>query len=227
MKIVSFSCDIYSDIVPAYHWLWQTLWPECPYDHVYVTNSKPLSVDATVHYIKGRDIDYGMRLRQFVKDHCADNELILLMMADYLLKAINIPVIEQARKLCQQPRIAHCRLRPMPHPQLPPPKDLDPAVFGQIRKRSRYALSLQPGIWRPQDIAKCIQDDFDPWHCETRGSQRTGQIKGMLLCTQKPAIVHHNYYRKRKPFGPIWVKENVPRQYWTRAARRAKRKEKV
>lgn len=226
MRIITFTCDVHHDIIPAYHYLWQKYWPNCPYEMVYVTNSKPLTVDATVYYLKGNDIDYGKRLRQFVSEHCQDDELGLFMMGDYLLKGLNIPLVERARELCERNDVAHCRLRPLPHPELPAPAHLklDPQVFGQIKKKGRYALSLQPGIWRPKDLANCVEDAWDPWHCETRGSQRTGQLKGVLLCTQKPAIVHHNYYRKRRPFGPIWVKENVPSQYWTRAARRAKRK---
>jgi hypothetical protein len=224
MKIISFACDIYHDIVPAYHWLWNNIWPDCPYEHIYVTNSKPLGVDATVHYMGGKDIDYGRRLRRFVSLHCQDGELGLFMMADYLLKAVNPELIKKAVQLCERDDVAHCRLRPMPHPQLPPPPHLklNKKVFGEIDRTKRYSLSLQPGIWNPKDLAKCVRDHENPWHCEIRGSGRTRRIKGTFLCTQKPAIIHHNYYRKRKPFGPIWVKKNVPKEYWTKAARRAK-----
>jgi len=221
LKIITFTCDIYANIVPAYHYLWGKFWPDCPYEHVYVTNSKPLGVDAKVYYLKGKDIDYGRRLRKFVSLHCQDNELGLFMMGDYLIKSMNISLIERARELCETPEIAHCRLRPMPHPQLPPPSHLSKKVFGEIDRTKRYSLSLQPGIWRPKDLARCVKDAWNPWHCEIRGSQRTRKIKGLFLCTQKPAILHHNYYRKRKPFGPIWVKKNVPEKYWTKAVRRA------
>ena len=225
MKIITFTCDAYRDIIPAYHYLWQKYWPDCPYEFVYVTNSKPLGIqDTTVHYLKGSDIKYAKRLRTFVKRHCRDDELGLFMMGDYLVKGLNIPLIEKARRLCERKDVAHCRLRPMPHPQLPPPVHLklDKAEFGEINRRQRYSLSLQPGIWKPKVLASLLEDSWNPWLCETKGSGNTRRIQGHFLCTQKPAIIHHNYYRKRKVFGPGWVKKNVPKKYWTKAVRRAK-----
>ena len=222
MKIITFACDLYADIGPAYQYLFRKLWPDCPYEMVYVTNSKPLGVDGTIHYLPGKDIEYGRRLRKFTALHCADNELGLFMMIDYLPKILNVELIEKAVQLCKRDDVAHCRLRPMPNPTLHAPAHLklDHAVFGQIDKSTRYSLSLQPGIWRPADLSKCCRDLENPWHCETHGSTRTKRIPGTFLCTQKPAILHHNYYRKRRPFGVSWVKENVPEEFWPNAARK-------
>lgn len=225
MKIVTFACDLYADIAPAYHYLWNKKWPDCTHELVYVTNQKPLNIDATVHFIRGQDIEYGRRLRKFVSLHCQDDEPILLMMIDYLARDINIGMVEQAFELCSRDDVVHCRLRPMPRPQLQPPDkmELDPKKWGGIDKSGRYSLSLQPGIWNPKSLAKCIKDSWSPWQCETQGSRIANKLPGYFLCVQKPAITHHNYYKKRKPFSVNWVKKNVPAEFWPGSIKGRKR----
>lgn len=222
MKIITFACDLYADVGPAYEYLWKEHWPNCPYEMVYVTNSKPLGVDGTVHYIPGKDIEYGRRLRKFVSRFCQEDELGLFMMIDYLPRAINVELVEQARKLCERDDVAHCRLRPMPHPKHRAPAylKLNNDVWGMVEKGERYALSLQPGIWKPSDLARCTKDNWDPWATETQGSRLTKRLQGVLLCTRKPAILHHNYYRKRKPQGARIIRDNVPEELWPSSARK-------
>ena len=221
MKIITFTCDIYADAIPAYHYLWNKAWPDCPHEMIYVTNSKPLTVDATVHYLKGKDIEYGRRLRKFVSLHCDDNELGLFMMGDYFVKGLNISLVEQARGLCERDQIAHCRLRPMPSPQGSAHRSLkvDDKLFGLVDKKRAYALSLQPGIWRPKDLGKCVRDAWGPWACEVQGSKNTKRVTGALLSTRESAITHLNYYKKGKPIGVNWVMDNVPGEFWPRAAK--------
>ncbi len=222
MKIITFTCDLYADAVPAYHYLWNRAWPDCPHEMIYVTNSKLLTVDATVHYLKGKDIEYGRRLRKFVSLHCKDNELGLFMMGDYFAKAINTKLVERAREACERDDVSHVRLRPMPHPSLPPPIKLNKDVFGGIDRTKRYSLSLQPGIWKPKDLARCVRDTWSAHRCELNGSRHTRRIKREFLSTQRPAIIHLNYYKGGRAIGVKWVRANVPREFWPEAARRMK-----
>jgi hypothetical protein len=218
MKIITFACDCYADIAPAWEFLLNDRWPDHP-EVVYVTNSVPLEVDGVAHYMKGTDIELGRRIRKLPYLY-EDDELILVMMIDYLIQAINTELIEESRQLCETKEIAHVRLRPMPHPSHPAPDGISNERFGLIDKSKPYALSLQPGIWRPNDLAKCVRDKWSPWHCETMGSKHTKRIPGYFLSTRQPAIVHLNYYRRRKEFGVDWVRENVPEEFWPNAARR-------
>lgn len=220
MKIVTVACDQYADIAPAYHYLLNQNWPNHP-PLIYVTNAQPLKVDAPIVYVKGEERAYGWRLRKFIKEHYKD-ELILLMMIDYLVKSVNRDLLDRAVRLCQRADVGHVRLRPMPHPQLPFPDDGD---FGEIKKNTPYALSLQPGIWKARLIYDLCRDNENPWHTETRGSHRTHLTDLKLLSVKKEmAVAHHNYYRYGKPLGVDWVREMVPEECWPSAARKGKGK---
>lgn len=221
MKIITFACDCYADIAPAWQYLINTNWPDHP-EVIYVTNSVPLEVDGTVHYFKGDDLELGRRIRKLHSLH-DDGELTLVMMIDYLVQLVNVELIDEARRLCERDDVAHVRLRPMPHPSHPAPDGISNDRFGLIDKSKPYALSLQPGIWRLADLAKCVRDNENPWHCETHGSGRTKRIPGHFLSTRQPAIVHLNYYKKRKPFGVNWVQENVLEEFWPNAAKKRRR----
>jgi len=218
MKILAVTCDAYRDSVPAWEYLWYHHWPDCPYKLEYLTNSEPLQTEREVWYIHGPEGQFGRRFRKYYSLHARDNELILIMMADYFVKHINVALIEKAKAWCERDDISHVRLRPMPHPPLPFKRNNK--LFGTIDKRKAYALSLQPGLWYPKDLAKCCRDKESAWHVETHGSGRTKRIPGAFLSTRKPAIIHLNYYRKRKPFGLSWVRENVPEEFWPNAVRK-------
>lgn len=219
MRIVTFACDKYADIAPAYHFLLTKNWPDHP-PLIYVTNSAPLKVDAETVYIKGADIKYGWRLRRFIQNHYRE-DLIILMMIDYLVKGVNLDLIEKATKLCERDDVGHVRLRPMPHPQLPWPDE----DFGEVKKNTAYALSLQPGIWDTKLIHDLCRDNESAHHTETRGSRRMHHVKLRLLSVkEKMAIAHHNYYRYGKPKGIEWVMKNVPRSMWPTAAKKRGKK---
>lgn len=214
MKIVTISCDIYADTPSAFAYLLDKHWPDHP-EIVFVTNSKKLNVDNPVYYFNSRDdMAFGWRLRQFLKQHYIDDYL-LFMMSDYLVKSVNIPLIERAYQLCKQPDVRHVRLRPMPHPPFDYNDD-----FGRIDKHQRYALSLQPGIWETRVLYDLLRDTDDPWQTEVRGSDRVRFIRGEFLSTRKMAISHVNYYRKGKAEGANWVRENVAKEYWTDEAKK-------
>jgi len=216
VKVVVFCCDLYADAAKAFLAFKTRNWPDCPYDTVVVTNSKPLDVDVPVHYVKGKgDVKFGWRLRKFIKEHYTD-DLLLLMMVDYFIQKASQPLVSKAEELCHLPDVRHVRLRPMPHPPLPYSED-----FGQIDKKRPYALSLQPGIWETEVIYNLCRDDEDPWRTELSGSKRTRNVEGLFLSVKRtPAIVHFNYYRKRKPWGLNLVRDGIPRKAWPEAVRR-------
>jgi hypothetical protein len=219
MKIAVFACDLYRDVAPAWWWFFKDRWPGCEHLVEFVTTSKKLDVPApTFLYGKRPDNAFGWRCRSYLLDHCERDELILLMMVDYLIASVNQSLLERARQLCEKPEIAHVRLRPMPAPQLPYPIK----GFGEIKKDTRYSLSLQPGIWEAGVLFDLCQPNENPYHTEILGSSRAKQIKGKFLSTVKPAITHCNYYHKRKVYGKDaeWVMKHAPKEVWPDAAKR-------
>jgi len=215
MKIIVINCDKYADVSAAWYALLQKMWPQCPYQVSYVTNSREIDVPAPVHYITRPDLDFGGRLRAFIHHHYTDH-LILITMADYLIKSpADHDTILQAEELCSAPTIRHVRLRPMPKPKAPFKKE----GFGRIRKGRRYSLSLQPGIWETQVLYDLLRPGENPWQTEIRGSQRTTGVRGSFLSTTKHVLPHHNYYRKGQPTALDWVEANVPEASWPDAVK--------
>jgi len=222
MKIVVFNCDRYADVSAAWYELYRTMWPEQPYEVAYVTNSIEIDVPVPVYYIERPELDFGGRVRAFLHHHYTD-DLLLLTMADYLLKGrVDHETVRRAEELCTAPLIRHCRLRPMPRPQRP----FKAEGFGRIKKGTRYSLSLQPGIWESQVLYDLVQPGENPWHIETRGSGRTRGIRGSFLSTETHVLPHHNYYRKGKPQALDWVAANVPEACWPDAVRRNERRKR-
>lgn len=224
LRVVTFACDLYADIAPAWEFCWSETWPDCPYPLTYVTNKQDLAVSGEVISIPGSDVRLGWRIRRYVDEHC-DTDLILIMMIDYLVYKVSPSLVEKAREFCSRPDIGHVRLRPMPHPQLPFPDD---EQFGRINKTRPYALSLQPGIWKAELIRALCRDEENPWHTETRGSGRARRQGGMFICPYKPAIVHLNYYHKKKAWAPgvSWVMKRVPEDRWPDAAKQQLKEQK-
>ena len=219
VKIVSVCCDLYSDIAPAWEYLFRQRWPDCPYPLIFVTNSKTLSVSAPVHYIKGKDVDYGGRMRRFISSYCENEDILLLTMADYLLKGVNIPLVEESINLMRsRNNIPHIRLRPMPPPRLPFQKS---KTFGAIDKKSRYSLSLQSGLWRAGTAHLLFRDGENPWDTEQNGSKRVHPVKGIFLSTKENAMPHINYYNKRAVLPGVigWTRGRVPKELWPDACR--------
>jgi len=221
MKIVVISCDLYADTCRAFDDRLKKVWPDCPWEVIFVTNSKKLQVNRTVYYLGDRpDIAFGWRLKTFLRQYYDDSHL-LFMMSDYLLKDVNAPVVQRAAELCVDSNggIAHCRLRPMPPPQF----DYPEPGFGRIDKRKRYCLSLQPGIWERETLMNLLRESEDPWKTEIWGSGRVAHnVKGVFLSTKEMVMPHTNYYYKGQPQGVNWVIDNVDPENWTDAAKSKK-----
>ena len=216
MKIVAFSYDPLSDIVPAFEYFLHRTWPDCPHELVHVVNSgKALNVQSPIYRIDG---GFGRRVREFVRQYCKDDEPILVILADCLIISVNRRVIARAEDLMKRPEIAHIRLRPKPPPQLPYDDD-----FGRIRLGTRYSLSLQPGIWKAKVIHDLCRNKESPSATEIQGSSRTRTVGDkMLLCSRVGAMEFVNYYNHGKPWGSRWLRLNAPEEYWTDAAKGAK-----
>jgi hypothetical protein len=218
MRVACFSCDCYADLTPSWEYTFHKAWPNCPHEVVYIGNSKPLKVSGKVYYTKRKDADFGGRMGDFISKHVEKDELIFFVLVDHLVKALNADVVAQAEKLCAHQNVAFVRLFPMPHPQLPFPKDLRSGVkwskFGQLDKSKPYSFSTQPSIWDAHKLAKLFREGESPWHAETFGSGRTKQVKEIFLGTHDPAVSYVNFWYRRRALGVNWVKDNVPEQFW-------------
>lgn len=215
VKIVAFGYHAHADIIPAYEYCLHRYWPDCPYPVVYVMNAHPrreLNVKGPVYYIDGA---FGMRVRQFVRQHCGEDDPLLVMLADCLVSGVNARLIARADELIRRPEIGMVRLHPRPGPQLPYDDD-----FGIIKPGSRYSSSLQPSIWKARVIRDVCRNRDTPFRMEIDGSRRTSGLNKTLLCSKENAMTYINYYNKDRPYGCKWLRFHAPQEVWTDAAQR-------
>lgn len=216
MKIIVVVCDRYADAAPAWVDLWRRFWPDCDYEAEFLTNKQRLAVELPAHYIHGEDIDFGTRMRTFLREHYKQ-EYLLITMADYFIKGpVDADLIRVAHQMAATKYVRHVRLRPMPPPQRPYAVD----GLGRIDKKAHYALSLQPGIWESRVLYELCRDGENPWATEMRGSKRVRHIPGEFLSVDRYVMSHLNYYRKGKAQGLDWVRDNVDREAWPEAVRK-------
>lgn len=195
VKILVFSIDKYSHLGPLFSQYFHAKWPECPYDEIYIANRQPIKVKSTVIHIRDREVNFGRRMRTFLKHHYTDSYL-LIMMIDYIPKSANHALLMKSAEIVRRPNIGHVRLRPMPVPKEVWRRDSD---FGVIDKRRPYSLSLQPGMWETQLFYDLLSDREGAHHTETHGSTRTKRFRQLFLSTRTHAISHHNWYRHGRP----------------------------
>lgn len=218
--ILVFTCDKYSDTPAAFEYLWRRSWPNCPYPMSFITNSKPIrqlaNSSARVFYYPHLDQSYAFRLRRYIREQVIPADaILLLMMADYFVRRIDVGLIEKSIHSMRRDRsIGHIRLRPLPPPVEPG------ADFGRIEKGARYSLSLQPGLWRSSLLYFLCRDEETAHQTEIQGSKRMSSVRQKVLSVVRPAIIHYNYYRHgaANPNVVEWVRDMVTREAWPDAA---------
>lgn len=193
MKLVVFSIDKYSRIGPMFWQYLEAHWP-AHFDTIFIANHLPINVPAPVVSVPGIEMNFGGRMRDFLRDHYTEDYL-MLMMIDYIPKSSNDSLLKKSAEIIKRKDIGHIRLRPMPAPATNWNPDKD---FGIIDKHKPYSLSLQPGIWESQLLFDLCRGGENAWHMETHGSTRTHRYPQTFLCTWEAAIYHHNYYIKGK-----------------------------
>lgn len=209
MKVVAFTIDRYAYVGKTWWHYFKKFWPDCPYDVVVVGQKKLIrDMPCELIYVGGESIDFGQRMSDFLENHY-DEDLLLLVMMDYILKRrADQRIIGKAEQFCQQEEFGHVRLRPYPHPQKSFKEDSD---FGEIELGSRYSLSLQPGIWEKDILLGLLKPGESAHHTETRGSTRTRRAGDKrFLSTMEHVYMHHNYFRRGEvnPGAAAWCKEH-------------------
>lgn len=206
MQVVIWSIDKYKEVGPIFWHFYEKYWTNNEFCSIIVTESHHYKQIPCKHIkVPGRTMNFGGRMRNFLREY--QDETLMLLMIDYVMKApLEYDVFRTATRLINRPDVVHVRLRPMPHPQLPWPD----RMFGEIRRASRYSLSLQPGIWETKTLFNLMRDGDNPWHTETHGSSRTGRVRGHMLSSNIPVYSHHNYFYKGKvlPRTKQWIEDN-------------------
>lgn len=163
--VVVASCDKYADLLEPFSVLWRKFWPDCPFETVLVTETKPegaLCFDRVVAC--GRGGNWCSRLVRAL-DEIATRHVLLLCDDYYLCKSVDTALI--LRRLEQARRFDAVDLRLIPNPvtKIPYREGLR-----EYRKNSAYCIATQAGIWDRVFLKNLATGKESIWEFERYGS---------------------------------------------------------
>ena len=190
VAVLVVSCDKYRDLWAPCFTLFFRYWADCPYPVYLLSNSEKYPDTRVMPLTVGRDRNWSSNLAYAMRK--ITNQLILVMMEDYLLDGpvdtSRILFLENYMKL----RKAGClRLFPSPGPDSTCP---DNPQVGELRKGAPYRLSLQVAIWDKHTLLSLLRWGETAWDLEVLGSRRTNSLDAPFLSVQRniPAITYRN-----------------------------------
>lgn len=210
MKVVCFTCDQYSYIIPSFVNIWHKIWPDCPWELEVVTDQVRINIQEKVIYAHaGRH--FSDRLIKYMDNYVGEHEHILVMLEDYIIREVNRPLVMRCLDILQQdPNIGLVRLYPKPGPTMPYCDDPD---IGEINRHDLYPASLQASIWRSDVFRGVLNPHEDPWQTEEAGSWRARHMPENVrfLATRPCALDYFNYAAKGILDVNVtqWIKETL------------------
>jgi len=196
MRILCLTCDQYSYIVPFFVQFLKKKWPACPWPVRIITDTKPIP-DVTEQVLMMRSgRHFSNRLISYMDIHGFEDEHILVMLEDYIIRTVDHRVVTKAYQwMREDSNIGMIRLYPKPGPTKPCGEDPD---IGEIDRADLYVASLQASMWRSEIFRAILGPAEDPWVTEEAGSWRARHMPENVrfLCTYKEAIDYHNYCSK-------------------------------
>ncbi len=215
MKVVIFSCDSYSWIVPTFLHFYKKNWPDNPYETVVVTETEasgfgagdPYAIDYGVFY--AGKIPWSDRAAKYLNS--IDDETFLLFLEEYILnERVNTDEIKRADNLCVDD-IGCVRLHAY--------NSWSSFLFDSKIKgykeypiEQRYSVSHQSSIWQRRLFLDILKRGESNWQMETEGSKRFHKFGKRIIWKDTPIINYHpcGYMRRRKVVKSEeqWVREN-------------------
>jgi hypothetical protein len=185
------------------------MWPECQWPLTIVTDKINIKTKEKVVYTKMGRI-YGTYMTYFMNNFVQDDEHIIVLLEDYILKSVDVPLIERAYALMKADSNIGCiRLYPKPGPTMPYGEDPE---IGEINRADLYVASLQACMWRTDTFRGILGPGEDPWQTEEAGSWRARHMPENIrfLATYKEAMDYHNYCSKGRLDDNVsrWIREN-------------------
>ena len=165
------SCDKYADLLEPFAVLWRKYWPDCPFETVLVTETKPdqeLCFSRVVACGKGGN--WCSRLVEALET--VETPYILMLCDDYFL-ASPVDTEDVLRRLGQAKDYDAANLRLIPNP-VPGVRNSIPAEGGlfEYRKNTAYCIATQAGIWNREFLLGLARGKSSIWEFERSNSPR-------------------------------------------------------
>lgn len=207
MRVVVFTCDAYSWLIPTFLHFYGKNWPDNPYQTDFVTETKAIRNVPT--FFTGK-IPWPNGVIKYLKS--IKEKIFLLLLEDYVIKEkVDNDRMKQAENLCAGD-IGCVRLNP--HDRLRRFLiDIEIDGFKEYPLDKPYSVSLQPAIWQKEFLLEFLQEGEDIRQVESESSIRIQKSKKKVIWADTPIITMPRaggYMKKGRIHKAVeqWVKEN-------------------
>lgn len=208
MKVVIFSCDTYSWLVPIFLHFYRKNWSDNPYQTVIVTET--IKAEGVDTFCAGK-IPWSDRAIKYLES--INEKRFLLFLEEYILnERVDNDKIRRAADLCGD-AIGCVRLFTNDYPVLRPfLVDSKIDGFKEYLLDKPYSLSHQASIWQKEFFLELLQKGENNWQAEVNGSKRIHKFGKKVIWNDIPALKYHKcgYMDKGKivKSEEEWAKEN-------------------
>jgi len=209
MRVVVFTCDAYSWLIPTFLHFYKKMWPDNPYETDFVTETKAIGDIPTFYTGK---IPWPDGAIKYLESH-EEEERFLLLLDDYVIRdPVDTKRVKAAESLCRDD-VGCVRLNPRVRSSRRHLFDAGIEGFMQYPLDKPYSISLQPAIWQKKFLFEFLKKDEDIWQVEKEGSIRIQKSKMRVIWVNIPIITMPRaggYMKKGKIHrrAEEWVKEN-------------------
>lgn len=180
MRVAVVSCYAYRDAWKPFAGLFNKFWPDCPYDVETITDILKGWIPPTRKaWSAGQDSSWCDVVSKYA---ALNNDNLLLMQEDLFLTApVRQDLIEHALEQMKSRNAGMVRLYPCPGAD----EDYGDPHFGIVKKGSRYRISCQTGVWRP-DYLHAIASRFKtPAEFEIHGTEFAETLPDEVLAFKR------------------------------------------
>lgn len=206
MRIVIFSCDAYSWLVPIFLHFYKKNWPDSPYQADVVTET--IKAEGINTFRAGK-IPWCDRAIKYLES--INEKRFILFLEEYILnKKVDTNEIKRVADLCVGD-IGCARLNDHDgHNKFL--FDIDIDGFKEYPLDKPYSLSHQASIWQREFFLELLKEGESNWQMEIEGSKRIHKFGKRVIWNDNPTLSYHKcgYMRKGKivKSEEQWCKEN-------------------
>ena len=213
MKVVIFTCDRYSWLVPIFLHFYKKIWPDNPYQTEFVIETEKLGNIPT--FFTGK-IPFADGVIKYLKSY--NEESLLLLLGDYIPdKIIDTNRIRQAENLCSGDigcvRLYDKHIKDFNYLRTLL-MDVGIEGFKEYPPYNPYTISLMPTIWQKEFLLEFLREGEDPWQTEWEGSDRVQKPSKRIIWADTPIFNYCNppfgYMKRGRTVKPVkhWCEEN-------------------
>jgi len=220
MKIVVFTCDKYSWLIPTFWHFYKKNWQNNPYEIEFVTETKKLEFGYSIFYpgkilpnsvsiFYAGKIPWADRAIKYLKQ--SNEDKFLLLLDDYILNnRIDSSKVKIAEDLCRD-KIGCVKLTVHnKYSKFLIQSEID--GFKEYPTDKPYPISLQAAIWQKSFFLDILKEHETIWETEVNGSKRVQEYDKKIIWSDTPIIDYYScgYMKKGKPVEEVvkWVEEN-------------------